>query len=1005
MRIDARILLALLALLPLAAQAQADKKLIDKAEKGDTKAMVLLGRCYQNGAGVPLDSAAALQWFQKAADLGDGTAWCYISKLHIEGSALAKDTARYFAIRQEWADKGCPDAIAALGTAYLCGYGTAPDTAKAIELFQTATKKGSAWGCFGLGRMYLGLDGKKYADEKKGLSLMLKAAKLGDLDAIEMLADLYRLRKDYKKAWQWAEEGMKWGMPYATADAALMLYFGEGKATDEAKAQQMMEMLIDKFPHEDFCFELAGTFFMFTDDPALRDSAKAAAIWKAGDAFGGPRCQLRLGDECLRQGLRDEALGYYAKAAEKESDDWHNGQACLNVGEICLGDADTAQAIRWLRRGADKFEAAQCANRLASIYYTEGSHYNPAEVERYLLMSDRLGDTAALNSLFYLYSESGNSEKAAHTAQTLIDRKRSPGHYLMSTLLWEQGDTAGSTKELEAGAKEKCPFACLLLGKIHQNGAIGGDTNIEKAVGYYRLSNLSEAKYLLANIYLDNELGCKKAKEIAKNEAAGLALLKEAATEGYIDAIYRLGGCYETGSHVDSIDHARALSLYRLLSDNGVAAGDFKVGLYYELGDGGLRSDTAEAIRYYEKAAAQGIGMASCYLGDFYKDGAYLAKDEQRALELFTQAHQQGEAAGTARIGLLRLQQGDTLAALPYLRLAAAHGIGEAAYPVATFYEKGLAGLEANGDSAVAYYLAAYRGGSAPAGVWLGRQLIKEESYEQAAACFATAAQRGSAEGMAGYAVCLKEGLGVAQADPEEAYRLFEQSVRQEKIGQSYYNMGIARINGDGCPEDLNLGRAYLDTAANLGFTAAMVGLGACLLDGTGCLADTAQAIVWLERAADNGNINAVNLLGSVYQEKGDFKNAALYYEKAVAAGSLRGYCRLAYCYEEGLGVVLNSKKALDLYTIAAEHGSAEGMMSTAACYANGVGTEPDLTAAAKWFEQAAEAGEPKAMYYLGTLYENGGEGFAADLKKAKEWYKKAAALDYTPAAVALGRL
>jgi len=45
----------LLALLPVLSFAQADQKLINKAQQGDTKAMVLLGECYENGAGVDID--------------------------------------------------------------------------------------------------------------------------------------------------------------------------------------------------------------------------------------------------------------------------------------------------------------------------------------------------------------------------------------------------------------------------------------------------------------------------------------------------------------------------------------------------------------------------------------------------------------------------------------------------------------------------------------------------------------------------------------------------------------------------------------------------------------------------------------------------------------------------------------------------------------------------------------------------------------------------------------
>ena len=87
--------LFMLALLPVLTHAQADQKLMNKAQQGDTKAMVLLGECYENGAGVDIDSALALKWFQRAADQGDGEGWLRISRYYMHSTLLPRDTARY----------------------------------------------------------------------------------------------------------------------------------------------------------------------------------------------------------------------------------------------------------------------------------------------------------------------------------------------------------------------------------------------------------------------------------------------------------------------------------------------------------------------------------------------------------------------------------------------------------------------------------------------------------------------------------------------------------------------------------------------------------------------------------------------------------------------------------------------------------------------------------------------------------------------------------------------
>ena len=433
------------------------------------------------------------------------------------------------------------------------------------------------------------------------------------------------------------------------------------------------------------------------------------------------------------------------------------------------------------------------------------------------------------------------------------------------------------------------------------------------------------------------------------------------------------------------------------------------MGLYYELGDGGIEADSVKAIEYYQKAADQGHGEAMCYLGDFYRIGRYKPLDKEKAFELYNQAHEMGEETGTYYVGRSYLEgcgvDIDTTAAISYLKAAAHAGVGNAAYKIAEMYNYGLGGLESDADSAIAYYIMGHENGSGDASYFIGRQLLDEGAFDQAANYLLTGAHRGNVDAMITFALCLQRGVGVDEADPKTAYHIFENVARNYGDSRAYTQLGIACLQGNGCPEDESLGKAYLDTAANMGNVLAMYDLALCYLNGYGCRVDTAMAIPWLEKAADNEKIEAINELGDVYEAMGDFKYAVLYYEKGVTMGSMESYCNLGYCYEQGQGVVLNSKKAYDLYMYAAEHEYVRGYMSVASCYLNGIYVEENAAEALKWLTKAAEAGNPKAMYYCGSILENGEDGVPANTKKAKEWYKKAAAAGYAPAGAALGRM
>lgn len=1000
-------ILLVMALLPAFVQAQADKKLIDKAHQGDVAAMVRLGECYENGAGVQHDSTLALQWFRKAADLGDGEAWLRISKYHLHGTLMPKDTARYFAIRKEWADKGLPNGLAALGACYENGIGCKVDTAKANQLYQESVKKGSSWGYFFLGdNYYYGICGVK-EDMKKALSYYEKALKLGETDAAVRLARYYAYKGDTKKAWKYVAEGMKWGDPDAVTAAIEFYWSGVGVPEDEAKAQHLLDSLLAEHHTLRYTQSLAGLYYMYPTNPGLRDSTKAMRYWLQGDAFGSSHCQLRLGRFFYEQEQYAEALAYFRKVAVKEGMYELQDDACHLMGVMvyngigCEQNADSA--IFWLKRGADRFESAECASFLANIYESE-EHKDMPQAVKYYRMANEYGDTTALVNLGRLYANNGNNDRAAECFQQMIDNGQADGYFWLGMLYESAGDSKTCNEYLVKGDKKGSRMCSEVLGTIYEFGMDGNKVDCKKAAKYYERSGSSKSLYRLGLFYLNGDLGKKKDKDIAK----GMELVSRAADEGLIDAIYAMGYCYETGRNVDTVDHVKAVSYYKQLADNDIASGQFKMGLYYELGDGGLEADSTKAIEYYQKAADQGHGEAMCYLGDFYRIGQYLPMDKAKAFELYTQAHEAGEETGTYYVGRSYLEgcgvEVDTIAAIPYLKAAAAQGVGNAAYKMADIYNFGRAGVPADGDSALHYYVMGHENGSGDASNFLGRLLLNEQNYSQAFEYFYVAAQRGNVDGTISFAVMLQQGIGV-DADPATAYRVFENCARSSGDSRAYCQLGIACLQGNGCPEDEALGKAYLDTAAGMGNVLAMYDLGLCYLNGYGCVTDTAIAISWLEKAADNGRIDAINSLGDVYEAQGEFKNAVLYFEKAVTMGSLEGYCNLGYCYEQGQGVVLNSKKAYELYLYAAEHGSVRGCMCVANCYINGIYVEKDMAKALEWYTKAAEGGNVLAMYYCGIILENGDEGVPANKKQSKKWLKMAADAGYAPAAAALGRM
>lgn len=75
---------------------------------------------------------------------------------------------------------------------------------------------------------------------------------------------------------------------------------------------------------------------------------------------------------------------------------------------------------------------------------------------------------------------------------------------------------------------------------------------------------------------------------------------------------------------------------------------------------------------------------------------------------------------------------------------------------------------------------------------------------------------------------------------------------------------------------------------------------------------------------------------------------------------------------------------------ILAERGDADAQYYVAYAYEEGRGTQKNIKKAFQWYRKAASQQHAAAQYKLGVMYENG-MGVEADIKQAMEWYKQAA--------------
>jgi len=131
----------------------------------------------------------------------------------------------------------------------------------------------------------------------------------------------------------------------------------------------------------------------------------------------------------------------------------------------------------------------------------------------------------------------------------------------------------------------------------------------------------------------------------------------------------------------------------------------------------------------------------------------------------------------------------------------------------------------------------------------------------------------------------------------------------------------------------------------------------------------------------------------------------------AAEQGDMDAMLSLGYCYEYGIGILKDTRKAFELYTKAAKKGLAVAQLVLGYCCEHGIGTfgsdgdrpgSIQLTEAIHWYKQAAEQQNAEAMCNLGVLYE-AGESVKQDLARAINLYEKSAALGHDKAYLNLG--
>lgn len=201
----------------------------------------------------------------------------------------------------------------------------------------------------------------------------------------------------------------------------------------------------------------------------------------------------------------------------------------------------------------------------------------------------------------------------------------------------------------------------------------------------------------------------------------------------------------------------------------------------------------------------------------------------------------------------------------------------------------------------------------------------------------------------------------------------------------------------------------WMQRAADQKLAVAQAGLGAVYLEGRIVTADVPVALKWLRAAAEQGLPYAQNYLGLVYANgwgvPANATEAVRWYQAAATNNYPWAWLNLGKMTLLGLGGLAANKDAgLKLIQQAADTGDGEAQTELGLVLNLGLGVPADPAAALTWFRKASDQGYAPGMVHLANAYALGTDG-PPDLPAALALYRKAADKGNAAAAFALAEL
>jgi len=219
--------------------------------------------------------------------------------------------------------------------------------------------------------------------------------------------------------------------------------------------------------------------------------------------------------------------------------------------------------------------------------------------------------------------------------------------------------------------------------------------------------------------------------------------------------------------------------------------------------------------------------------------------------------------------------------------------------------------------------------------------------------------------------------------------------------------LGLTLLTGDGLPGDRETGMMWVARAAEDGDPDAARDIAGRLRNGDAIHVDETKVAASLQRRVDAGDAEAMRALGPMIMRgrgaKQDLAGGLAMMKRAASLGSSGAEEDLAQLYMMGgPGVAADRGESIKWFESSARHGDPDSMLTLGYLALNSMrsSADKDLTRGYCWLMRAALLNGPQAQEKLSTIFASGesderGAAIRPDLVQADLWFRLAARSPY----------